>query len=44
MAAGADVATLASMQFAYPTYTSIIGLAADALLRAGGARLVRQPT
>ncbi|MEO6142540.1 MAG: NAD(P)/FAD-dependent oxidoreductase [Dermatophilaceae bacterium] len=35
MAAGADVATLASTGFAYPTYTSIIGLAANALLRAG---------
>ncbi|MGV8964671.1 MAG: dihydrolipoyl dehydrogenase family protein [Cellulomonas sp.] len=35
MAAGADVATLASMGFAYPTYTSIIGLAAAALLREG---------
>jgi glutathione reductase (NADPH) len=43
MAAGADVSTLASMEFAYPTYTSIIGLAAAALLRAGDGA-VRQPT
>jgi len=38
MAAGADVATLARTRFAYPTYTSIIGLVANELLRAGGAR------
>ena len=38
MTAGADVATLASMEFAYPTYTSIIGLAAAALLREGDLR------
>ena len=38
MAAGADVATLASTGFAYPTYTSIIGLAAAALLREGEVR------
>ncbi|MBC7552071.1 MAG: NAD(P)/FAD-dependent oxidoreductase [Cellulomonas sp.] len=44
MAAGADVATLASIEFAYPTYTSIIGLAAAALLRQGDVRKVRQPT
>lgn len=37
MVAGADVATLASVEFAYPTYTSIIGLAATALLRAGAS-------
>ncbi|WP_407343237.1 dihydrolipoyl dehydrogenase family protein [Pengzhenrongella phosphoraccumulans] len=43
MAAGADVATLASMEFAYPTYTSIIGLAAAALLRTGADLTVRQP-
>ena len=35
MAAGADVPTLATMEYAYPTYTSIIGLAASALLREG---------
>ncbi len=38
MAAGADVATLASTGFAYPTYTAIIGLAANALLRTGDVR------
>jgi len=38
MAAGADVATLARTRFAYPTYTSIIGLVATELLRAGAAR------
>lgn len=33
MAAGIDVATLAGVKFAYPTYSTIIGLAARALLR-----------
>ena len=32
MAAGVDVATLASVKFAYPTYSAVIGLAARALL------------
>jgi glutathione reductase (NADPH) len=32
MAAGVDVSTLAHVQFAYPTYSAIIGLAARALL------------
>jgi glutathione reductase (NADPH) len=36
MAAGADVRALATTEYAYPTYTSIIGLAAEELLRAGG--------
>ncbi len=36
MAAGADVRALATTEYAYPTYTSIIGLAAVELLRAGG--------
>lgn len=44
MVAGADVATIASMEFAYPTYTSIIGLAAAALLREGDVRKVRRPS
>jgi len=37
MAAGVDVATLANVRFAYPTYSAIIGLAARSLLaeRAG---------
>ena len=43
MAAGADVATLASTRFAYPTYTSIIGLAAAALLRADDLRKAGRP-
>jgi pyruvate/2-oxoglutarate dehydrogenase complex dihydrolipoamide dehydrogenase (E3) component len=34
MAAGIDVATLAGVKFAYPTYSAIIGLAARDLLRA----------
>ncbi|MGC5171315.1 dihydrolipoyl dehydrogenase family protein [Microbacterium sp. DT81.1] len=34
MAAGIDVATLAGVKFAYPTYSAIIGSAARALLRA----------
>lgn len=38
MAAGADVGTLARTRFAYPTYTSIIGLVAAELVRAAGAR------
>ncbi|WJL96389.1 NAD(P)/FAD-dependent oxidoreductase [Microbacterium sp. ET2] len=33
MAAGIDVATLAGVKFAYPTYSAIIGLAARQLLR-----------
>ncbi len=32
MAAGIDVATLASVRFAYPTYTAIVGMAARAVL------------
>ncbi|MBI5160901.1 MAG: NAD(P)/FAD-dependent oxidoreductase [Micrococcales bacterium] len=32
MAAGIDVATLAGVRFAYPTYSAVIGLAARALL------------
>jgi pyruvate/2-oxoglutarate dehydrogenase complex dihydrolipoamide dehydrogenase (E3) component len=32
MAAGADVATLASLKFTYPTYRALIGLAARRLL------------
>jgi glutathione reductase (NADPH) len=32
MAAGIDVATLAGVKFAYPTYSAVIGLAARALL------------
>ncbi|AZS37870.1 Glutathione amide reductase [Microbacterium lemovicicum] len=37
MAAGIDVATLAGVKFAYPTYSAIIGNAARGLLRAGAA-------
>lgn len=37
MAAGTDVATLARVKFAYPTYTAIIGEAARAALRRGSA-------
>jgi pyruvate/2-oxoglutarate dehydrogenase complex dihydrolipoamide dehydrogenase (E3) component len=33
MAAGAEVSTLASVRFAYPTYSAIIGIAARALLQ-----------
>jgi pyruvate/2-oxoglutarate dehydrogenase complex dihydrolipoamide dehydrogenase (E3) component len=33
MAAGAEVATLASVRFAYPTYSAVIGLAARDLMR-----------
>lgn len=36
MAAGADVRALATTEYAYPTYTSVIGLAAVELLRAAG--------
>ncbi|NJC23566.1 glutathione reductase (NADPH) [Arthrobacter pigmenti] len=36
MAAGTDVATLARVKFAYPTYSSIIGYAARAVLRGEG--------
>lgn len=36
MEAGADVRTLATTEYAYPTYTSVIGLAAAELLHAGG--------
>lgn len=32
MAAGVDVSTLASVRFAYPTYSAVIGMAARALL------------
>lgn len=35
MAAGVDVATLASVEYAYPTYTAIAGEAASRLLAAG---------
>ncbi len=38
MAAGADVETLARTRFAYPTYTSIIGLVAAEILRGAAAR------
>lgn len=34
MAAGIDVATLASVDFAYPTYTAVVGIAARDLLAA----------
>lgn len=34
MAAGIDVATLAGVKFAYPTYSAVIGMAARALLKA----------
>ncbi|MGZ8805411.1 MAG: dihydrolipoyl dehydrogenase family protein [Microbacterium sp.] len=37
MAAGIDVATLARVKFAYPTYSAIIGVAARDLLRAAPA-------
>ncbi len=37
MAAGVDVATLANVQFAYPTYSAVIGLAARALLAEGSS-------
>lgn len=33
MAAGIDVATLANVQFAYPTYSAVIGIAARAITR-----------
>ncbi|OUD83766.1 hypothetical protein CMMCAS02_12645 [Clavibacter michiganensis subsp. michiganensis] len=33
MAAGVDVATLAHVRFAYPTYSAIIGIAARRLLQ-----------
>ncbi|HEV7957695.1 MAG: pyridine nucleotide-disulfide oxidoreductase [Microbacteriaceae bacterium] len=35
MAAGVDVATLANVKFAYPTYSAVIGLAARGLLASG---------
>ena len=38
MAAGIDVATIARVKFAYPTYSAIIGNAARALLRADPGR------
>ena len=38
MAAGIDVATLANVKFAYPTYSAVIGLAARALLAESGDR------
>lgn len=34
MAAGVDVATLARVEFAYPTYSAVIGEAARRLMRA----------
>lgn len=36
MAAGTDVATLARVKFAYPTYSAIIGYAARQVMRGGG--------
>ncbi|WP_129337445.1 dihydrolipoyl dehydrogenase family protein [Cellulomonas endophytica] len=38
MAAGVDVSTLARVEFAYPTYSAAIGVAARRLLEAPGAR------
>ena len=38
MAAGIDVATLARVKFAYPTYSAIIGVAARDLLKTSAAR------
>jgi glutathione reductase (NADPH) len=35
MAAGIDLATLAGVRFAYPTYGAIVGIAARELLGAG---------
>jgi glutathione reductase (NADPH) len=40
MAAGIDVATLASVRFAYPTYSAVIGNAARALLRVDSPALL----
>ncbi|MCD2170637.1 NAD(P)/FAD-dependent oxidoreductase [Microbacterium sp. JC 701] len=40
MAAGIDVATLAGVRFAYPTYSAVIGNAARALLRADSPALL----
>lgn len=37
MAAGVDVATLANVRFAYPTYSAVIGMAARALLAEAAA-------
>jgi glutathione reductase (NADPH) len=37
MAAGVDVATLARVEFAYPTYSAVIGEAARRLLRTAAA-------
>lgn len=44
MAAGTDVATLARVKFAYPTYTAIIGVAARAALRRPPGDSERPPT
>ena len=41
MAAGVDVATLARVEFAYPTYSAVIGAAARQLLAAGSADPLR---
>ena len=40
MAAGIDVATLAGVRFAYPTYSAVIGNAARALLREDASALL----
>ncbi len=44
MAAGVDVATLASVEFAYPTYTAIVGEAASRLLAVPTPSPERAPT
>jgi pyruvate/2-oxoglutarate dehydrogenase complex dihydrolipoamide dehydrogenase (E3) component len=43
IAAGVDVATLAHVRFAYPTYSAIIGLAARALLAEAAATAAEPP-
>jgi pyruvate/2-oxoglutarate dehydrogenase complex dihydrolipoamide dehydrogenase (E3) component len=43
IAAGVDVATLAHVRFAYPTYSAIIGLAARALLAEAAATVAEPP-
>jgi glutathione reductase (NADPH) len=40
MAAGIDVATLAGVRFAYPTYSAVIGNAARALVRTDSPALL----
>lgn len=42
MAAGVDVATMAAVEFAYPTYTAIVGEAAARLLAEPASRTRRQ--